>query len=374
MGYLFSIGDSTEEAEHKDEPAMPTVLDVLRLHDRPNLPRLLSISTIIVALVVAGSLAIEDAALQKTAGSEPAAQPVVESTRPDPYEERMVVTAPMPEVDPADAPNPEIAMEIEPVVIKEPQIDDSRVQLMERRLGLLEKQIVVLQEQAKADQETKSDLSEKVAELEVQVIAARKPSPKQVISRLPKADPPPAGPVRIEAAGDRMVTGTVSSAAPAADQSKHSRDIASLVNPEALSSTPLTISRTRFALSLDMHDSIDALTTSWARLKATHRDLLSDLEPRALTQGTQEGHLVYRLLAGPFDNAASAARHCAKLKTRKVKCSQTLFGGQVLDEPPSPGTLVKVEMEPPAAGPLPLAPELQSLVANPPLPRKKPGS
>lgn len=374
MGYLFSIGDDTDEAERRNEQAMPTVFDVLRLHDRPNLPRLLSISAIIVALVVAGSLALEDAALNNKAATEASVEPAVDSTRPAPHENPMIVTAPMPDLDTAAARATETAMDIDPVVIKEPQVDDTRVQMMERRLGLLEKQIVVLQEQAKTDQEIKTDLSEKVAELEVQVIAARKPAPKQVVSRLPKANPPPAGPVRIEAAGERMVTGSVSPAAPVSVQSKHARDIASLVNPDAVSSTPLTISRTRFALSLDMHDSIEELTTSWARLKAAHRDLLNALEPRALTQGTQEGHLVYRLLAGPFDNAAAAARHCAKLKVRNVKCSQTLFGGQILDAPPSPGTLVKVDMSPPAAGPLPLAPELQGLVANPPLPRKKPGS
>ena len=373
MGYLFSIGDSAEDAERRDEPAMPTVLDVLRLHDRPNLPRLLSISGIIVALIVAGSLALEDAARQNADGTSAEPGRIAESTRPHPDEDPSVVTAPMPEMAPSGEPDAEIALDIEPVIIKVAAVDESRVQVLERRLGLLEKQIVVLQTQARTDQDIKSDLSDKVAELEVQVIASRKPAPKQVVSRLPKASLPPSGPVRIEAAGERMITGSVNPARPVGIESKHARDIASLVSPDARAAKPFAISRTRFALSLDMHESLEKLTTAWARHKATHRDLLTNLEPRALTQGTQDGQLVYRLLAGPFDNAASAARHCAKLKARKVQCSQTLFGGEILEAPPSPGTLVKVEMVPPA-GPAPLAPKMETLVANPPLPRKKPGS
>ena len=161
------------------------------------------------------------------------------------------------------------------------------------------------------------------------------------------------------------------------------RDLAALVKPEVRNTSTPRISRTRFGIALDLYKSIDAVKAAWKTIKRSHGPVVGQYEPRALPQGTQEGELVYRLMVGPIENVADAARRCVRLERHGIRCKAAVYSGEPLDTPPSPGTLIKVEVvaddtvEPPLQ-PLPdpnfaaLPAKIRNIVANAPLPRPKP--
>ncbi len=87
--------------------------------------------------------------------------------------------------------------------------------------------------------------------------------------------------------------------------------------------------RTLFAVELASGLKANALDARWSKLKRRHPKLLDKLEPRGVkirprTAGGIENH---KLVAGPFENAASAARLCARLSAAGVKCKGAVFTG-----------------------------------------------
>jgi hypothetical protein len=103
-------------------------------------------------------------------------------------------------------------------------------------------------------------------------------------------------------------------------------DITEAPLPIAGESSP---KRTLFAVELASGLKANALDARWSKLKRRHPKLLDKLEPRGVkirprTAGGIENH---KLVAGPFENAASAARLCARLSAAGVKCKGAVFTG-----------------------------------------------
>ncbi len=85
-------------------------------------------------------------------------------------------------------------------------------------------------------------------------------------------------------------------------------------------------SRTLFGVELSKAKNVMTLKAAWKKLGERHAKLLNGLKPRRVGHGTDE----WRLVAGPFSNAADAARLCARLRAARTKCAQTVFHGEAL--------------------------------------------
>lgn len=85
-------------------------------------------------------------------------------------------------------------------------------------------------------------------------------------------------------------------------------------------------SRTLFGVELSKAKNVMTLKAAWKKLGTRHAKLLNGLKPRRVGHGTDE----WRLVAGPFSNAADAARLCARLRAVQTKCAQTVFHGDAL--------------------------------------------
>lgn len=385
----MSLAAKPKSGSKSVETAEPMIMRV----QSPDLSRLLSISSIIVALVVAGSLALEGMISRNQFTQAPAPEALAEVKR-TPEEIRT-------------------------------RADQQRVQYLEQRLALLERQIVVLQTQVSSEQRQSTELKVKVSSLETAVTEQRdraaepvtiarapeivqepdvpetqevappaetEPQPEETVVIVPAADnviatndvaPDSGDTTAVEPQADTVTTGSVDPQEALKTAATPNRDISELVKPAVRKTRPTTISRTRFGVALDFYKSIDAVKAAWMALKEKHGSLIDEFEPRALPQGTQEGELVYRLMLGPIENVADAAQRCARLTRSGMACKAAVYSGEPLDTPPSPGTLIKVEVVADDAVELPLQPlpdpkfaalpaRIRNLVANAPLPRPKP--
>lgn len=89
--------------------------------------------------------------------------------------------------------------------------------------------------------------------------------------------------------------------------------------------------RTYFAVELASGETVKALKATWKQLGKSHRELFTDLKPRkAMRQKPAGSGTELVLLAGPFPNAAEAARLCARLRAKKLRCAETVYGGDAL--------------------------------------------
>jgi hypothetical protein len=102
--------------------------------------------------------------------------------------------------------------------------------------------------------------------------------------------------------------------------------------PELLGRVPApdsALTRTEFAVDLGADASIEALRARWAKLR--DHSVLVELKPLvSVRDGKPPGTAELRLVAGPFANAADAARACAALAAAKIICQTTVFDGQRL--------------------------------------------
>ena len=352
----------------------------------PDLSRLLSVTAILVALAVAGSFVLDDMTRFERAAHSPASP-----------------KTPSAQLSPAGQP------------------DGRRVKVLEKRIALLERQIVLLQEQSLAEQRQTSSMQVKLTAIEDQMIArdtesisvalrepdeAEKPQPMRTAAV--QAEPPAAAPAKKLQRPDRgkpdplpepvidvsaedpdpvetttvpapkqlpelkpILTGSLPE--DASEDATHTTATPTKQEPAPQQARPAKISRTRFALALDLHNNITEVIEAWDELQLKHSDLFSDIEPRALRQGTQDGKLKYRLMVGPIVNAASAAKRCAKLSRYGITCRASVFGGEPLESPPSPGTLIQVEVVDDNLASDPALPRhIRQILAKAPLPKPKP--
>ena len=80
-----------------------------------------------------------------------------------------------------------------------------------------------------------------------------------------------------------------------------------------------------YAVNLAVSTSTDALRQIWQLFKDQHGELLSGLNPRSATSGSN-----VRLLAGPFPNQAAATNYCTKLRNEGMSCTPTPMAGTPL--------------------------------------------
>ena len=111
--------------------------------------------------------------------------------------------------------------------------------------------------------------------------------------------------------------------------------------PDA-SETPqpkLAVQQTEFAVDVGSANSLAGLRALWRGLKSNRA--LADLRPViAVKEGRGGFGMQLRLVAGPLQDAAAAAKICAGLIASKRACETTVFDGQRLsltdDDPPVP--------------------------------------
>lgn len=85
--------------------------------------------------------------------------------------------------------------------------------------------------------------------------------------------------------------------------------------------------RTTFAVDLGGYKSVAALRKGWAASAAKHAGLTNSLKP--LGQMKDTGNAIeLRLVAGPFGNAADAAKFCAQVQAAGTVCAPSLYVGQ----------------------------------------------
>ncbi len=90
-------------------------------------------------------------------------------------------------------------------------------------------------------------------------------------------------------------------------------------------------SRSEFGIDLGGAPTINGLRALWTAASNRHSNALEGLRPIvSLRETARPGGIELRLVAGPFGNAASAARVCAVITSAGALCQPTLFEGQRL--------------------------------------------
>jgi SPOR domain len=107
---------------------------------------------------------------------------------------------------------------------------------------------------------------------------------------------------------------------------------AASADPVTTASIPAAASlpATTFGLDLGSESSFGALRARWEALRREHPEL-GRLQPK-MSVRDNKGRVELRLIAGPFANAADAARVCAQLFVKGVSCDGGLFDGQRLPQ------------------------------------------
>ncbi len=348
------MGDKTDISEHLKAAERPVAPDLITIKPSgPNLARIMSISGIMLAVIAAAAMAAERMFSEPATTFQVASDGSAEPAPPD--------GAIMNFTDP----------------------DATDVQLAERRIVLLERQIILLQSQLRDAQTDDTGFMQRIAVLERRLGEVEQSvANKQVVERIAMGDSIIPETVAQASDDDNLITGSIPEPAaqepqtlspPVAQTLPVEDDIARFASAEARADTPRFVTQTRFALSLDLHEDIDALKTRWNGLRDRFGDVFEGLHARALHQGTENGQVHYRLLLGPIENAAAAAGRCAQLQARGVRCTQTIFGGELIDEPPSPVARNNIGAQSSARVPQPPFSEaLSRILANPPTPPEKP--
>ncbi len=88
------------------------------------------------------------------------------------------------------------------------------------------------------------------------------------------------------------------------------------------------LTRTSFGIDLGSEASFGGLRTRWDNLRKQYPEL-GRLSPR-ISARDKNGKVELRLIAGPFENAADAAKACASLLSKGTLCDGGLFDGQRL--------------------------------------------
>jgi hypothetical protein len=101
---------------------------------------------------------------------------------------------------------------------------------------------------------------------------------------------------------------------------------------EKTETTAVPVPRTQFAVDLGGANSVDGLRALWrGLLKFRTNKALADLQPLIVVRERSNGMgMQLRLVAGPLNDAAAAARICAAMAENKRPCETTLFDGQRL--------------------------------------------
>jgi hypothetical protein len=106
-----------------------------------------------------------------------------------------------------------------------------------------------------------------------------------------------------------------------------------MTEPEAAPALPaIAVQRTEFGVDLGGTNSVDGLRALWrGLLKYRANKALTDLRPIIVVKERSYGlGMQLRLVAGPLNDAAAAAKLCATLTENDRSCETTVFDGQRL--------------------------------------------
>ena len=124
--------------------------------------------------------------------------------------------------------------------------------------------------------------------------------------------------------------------------------------PDALQTIPpAAIQRTEFGVDVGGANSVNGLRALWrGLLKSRSNARLATLQPIIVIKESNTGlGMQLRLVAGPFSDAAEAAKICAVMAEHERPCETAVFDGQRLvmkvDEPPAASTPAAAEDKPP---------------------------
>lgn len=103
------------------------------------------------------------------------------------------------------------------------------------------------------------------------------------------------------------------------------------------SAPEVAVQRTAFGVDLGGATTLSGLRTLWRRVAKANKELEALRPVVAIREHQGGGRLHLRLLAGPLDDAAEAAKICANLASRQQPCETSVFDGQRLAlDVPSP--------------------------------------
>jgi hypothetical protein len=124
-----------------------------------------------------------------------------------------------------------------------------------------------------------------------------------------------------------------------------SAEAAAKAGPDAQTLPPVAIQRTEFGVDVGGANSVNGLRALWrGLLKSRSNAGLAALQPIIVIKESKTGlGMQLRLVAGPFNDAAEAAKICAVMAEHERPCETTVFDGQRL--------VMKVDETPAAAAP-----------------------
>ena len=174
-----------------------------------------------------------------------------------------------------------------------------------------------------------SEPSQAVASIPVQKPTAAQPSGSLMAAKSMMAPPDPAAGKLIEAPSPpKTVTSApmpeVAAVAPAAPEP---------AEPDSATMVPETVvKRTEFGVDVGGANSIPGLRALWRGLLKSHSNAaLTTLRPIIVIKENSNGlGMQLRLVAGPIDDAAAAAKVCASLTVNDRSCTTAVFEGQRL--------------------------------------------
>lgn len=154
------------------------------------------------------------------------------------------------------------------------------------------------------------------------------PTPSPAAANEKTAEPAPA-----QAAASSPPAGTASDtpAEPAKPDIAETQDVTASIPAAPEPVIEVAAPRTAFGVDLGAANSIEGLRALWRRATAAHKPLLADLRPViAVRERRNPAGVQVRLIAGPLDDAAAAARICAAIAAARHACTATTFEGQRL--------------------------------------------
>ncbi len=94
---------------------------------------------------------------------------------------------------------------------------------------------------------------------------------------------------------------------------------------------PRPVQRTEFGIDLGGANSVEGLRALWRGALKSHEAVLTSLQPIIVIRERHDGlGLQLRLVAGPFADAAAAAKICAQMLENKRGCETAVYDGQRL--------------------------------------------
>jgi len=144
--------------------------------------------------------------------------------------------------------------------------------------------------------------------------AAAPPPPVPALAPADIAPPPPASPQASPPAPAKPATHPAAESKPAAPPKPAAVQKAAATAPADMAHSG------GLQVRLGSLRSPEAAREEWMRLKRQNADLLGNLRANAVAVDLGERGIYYRILAGPFADAAAAERLCAEMKRRNRGC------------------------------------------------------